>query len=457
MPPIKSLMEIATMVCIKNIKGLESVGDYLPYESVRHILLKVDSAYQMRQIELNSPQLQGETGEIWIKIIENDFPLEYKATAYKPQSPDKWYRVWEKYKKEHDLAIEESENKLKNALAGLQEVKEKNTSKIIGRKYLPRAGRTGPKRAWGQRDTTSSALTFNAGGRTKTNTGASVMRKVRREVKEIAAIHGQRSRPIQGPTRQTEVRRAPPAMVNDYRRAANPQYRSTNKAPESLSAVEQYEKRATFISDSEDDDDAPFGEAAKKPTTKPAAKKPATAPVKNSVAEAAKVSLLKKKPTIQPTVLRPASSTKPAVKAQPTTPATPRQTAKTTTTTNTATPQKQDKPGTVTKPSTTTTTTTAGKGAATLANKFRRSPTKPRATSNSPADSATTRPSAVPDQPLPEADSHLPAARTTPPREGSAGPSSSEELVAALAEAAPVPTRKRKAIDIFMRPKKRVH
>ncbi|KND90206.1 Elongin-A [Tolypocladium ophioglossoides CBS 100239] len=457
MPPVKSLLEIATMVCIKNIKGLESVGDYLPYESVRHILLKVDSAYQMRQIELNSPQLQGETGEIWIKIIENDFPLEYKATAYKPQSPDKWYRVWEKYKKEHDLAIEESENKLKNALAGLQEVKEKNTSKIVERKYLPRAGRTGPKRAWGQRDTTSSALTFKAGSRTKTNTGASVMRKVRREVKEIAAIHGQLSRPIRGPTRQTEVKKAPSAMVNDYRRAANPQYRTTNKAPESLSAVEQYEKRATFISDSEEDDDAPFGEVAKKLTTKPAAKKPATAPIKNPVAEAAKVSLLKKKPTIQPTVLRPASSTKPATKAQSTsTPATPKQTANTTTATNITTPQKQDKPGAVTKPTTTaattttTTTTTTGKGAATLANKFRRSPTKPQATSNPPADSATTKPSA--------ADSRLPATRTTPTREGSAGPSSSEELIATLAEAAPVPTlRKRKAIDIFMRPKKRVH
>lgn len=446
------------MVCVKNIRGLESVGDYLPYESVRHILFKVDSAYQLRQIELNSPQLQGETGEIWIKIIEHDFPLEYKATAYKPQSPDKWYRVWEKYKKEHDLAIEESENKLKNALAGLKEVKEKNTSKIVERKYLPQAGRVGPKRAWGQRDTSSSALSFMAGSRTKTNTGASVMRRVRREVKEIAAIHGQLSKPIRGLTRQTEVKKAPSAMVNDYRRAANPPYRTTSKAPESLSAVEQYEKRATFISDSEEDDEAPFGEPARKPTTKPAAKKPAPAPVKNPVAEAAKVSLLKRKPAIQPTVLRPASSTKPAAKPQPTTSATPKQTAKTTTTTNATTPQRQDRPGAIAKPTTTATNTTTGKGAATLANKFRRTPTRPQATSTSPADSATTRPSAVPDQPLPEADSRLPATRTTPPREGSAGPSSSEELVAALAEAAPVPTlRKRKAIDIFMRPKKRMH
>ncbi|PNY23735.1 Elongin-A [Tolypocladium capitatum] len=434
MPPVKSLLEIATMVCIKNIKGLESVGDYLPYESVRHILFKVDSAYQLRQIELNSPQLQGETGEIWIKIIEHEFPLEYKATAYKPQSPDKWYRVWEKYKKEHDLAIEESENKLKNALAGLQEVKEKNTSKIIGRKYLPRAGRIGPKRAWGQRDTASSALTFKAGSRTKTNTGASIMRKVRREVKEIAAIHGQLSRPIRGPTRLTEVKKAPSAMVNDYRRAANPPYRTTNKAPESLSAAEQYEKRATFISDSEEDDDASFGEAAKKPTAKPAAK--------NSMAEAAKVSLLKKKSTSQPN-LRPVSSAKPAAQTQPTTPTTPKQTATTTAATNTTTPQKQDKPGTT-------------KGAATLANKFRRPPPKLQASSHSPADSAIIMPSAVPGQPLSEADSQLPATGTTP-REGSAGPSSSEELVAALAEAAPVPTlRKRKAVNIFMRPKKRV-
>ncbi|KAL3961962.1 hypothetical protein ACCO45_003485 [Purpureocillium lilacinum] len=249
MSHVKSLMELATMAVIKNIRFLESVGDYLPYEAVRSILLRVENAHQLRRIELSSPQIQGHTGEIWIKIIENEFPMEYKATAYKPSSPEKWYKVWEKYKHEHDVALAESEAKLKRALAGLQEDKQRNTSQIVERKYLPRAGRVGPKqRHWSQRDTGSSTLAFAGGSRTKTNTGASVMKKVRREAREIASIKGQLSKPIRAPIRAPTLNKAPAAMVNDHRRAALPQYRVTG------SSMEQYEQRATFLSDSDDDD-----------------------------------------------------------------------------------------------------------------------------------------------------------------------------------------------------------
>ncbi|KAG5992686.1 hypothetical protein E4U43_003704 [Claviceps pusilla] len=259
--PAKSLFDLATAACVKNLKGLQSIGDFLPYEAVRHILLKIESAPQLRQIELNSPQIKGHTGEIWLKLIERDFPLEYKNKAYKPQDPDHWYRVWEKYKKAHDRAIQESEDKLKNALAGLRQDKEKNTSRIIERKLLPKTLRlaSGKKLYSGHRDAHSNALTFNAGSRTKTNNGASVMRKVRREVREIATIHGSLSKPIRAPTRQslqTQLSKAPAAMVSDYQRASQPQYRSrTAFSPEARSALVEHEERATFISDSEDDED----------------------------------------------------------------------------------------------------------------------------------------------------------------------------------------------------------
>lgn len=402
---VKSLMELATMSCIKNIKALESIGDYLPYELMRHILLKIDNAYQLRQIEINSPQIQGETGELWIRLIERDFPLEYKANAYKPASPDKWDRVWEKYKKEHATALEESERKLMNALAGLKENKEKNTSKIVERKFLPRAGQVGPKRVWGPRDHTSSTLTFNSGSRTKTHTGASVMRKVRREVKEIANIHGSLSKVIRGPTRHVQLRKAPAAMVNDYQRAAQPQFRGAAKAPEPISAVEQYEQRATVISDSEEDEDYDdfFGEA-------PAQIAPP--PVKNIVSEAAKVSLLKKRPV--------------AGRAQPS---------------NT---QKQDGSGPSAK--------AANRGAATMANKFKRATTGPRAVSVPSADEGS-----PPATEANEADSRLDTSRASPASEGSAGPQSPKETLAAPpSDASPQPVqRKRKAVDIFMRRKKR--
>ncbi|KAJ0155618.1 hypothetical protein HZ326_2193, partial [Fusarium oxysporum f. sp. albedinis] len=211
MPP-KSLLELATAACIKNIRELDSVGDYLPYKAVRLLLLKIDNAKQLRTIELNSPQIQGETGEVWLKLIKHEFPMEVKQKAYKPPNPTKWYRVYEKYKSDHQKALLESEAKLKNALMGLKEDKEKNTSKIVDdRRLLPRGGRVGPKKAWGfgARDPNGSTLAFNRGSRTKTHNGASVMRKVRRETKEIASIHGALSRPTQASNAITKLRKAP--------------------------------------------------------------------------------------------------------------------------------------------------------------------------------------------------------------------------------------------------------
>ncbi|RCI15644.1 hypothetical protein L249_3373 [Ophiocordyceps polyrhachis-furcata BCC 54312] len=441
--PVKSLMELAAMACIKNIKGLESIGDYLPYHSMRHILLKVDNAHQLRQLEVNSPQLQGETGEIWIKIIEKDFPMEFKNNAYKPPTPDKWYRVWEKYKKEHNAAIEESESRLKSALAGLREDKEKNTSKIVERKFLPRAGRVGPKRTLGPRDHSSTSLTFNLGSRTKTNTGASIMRKVRREVKEIATIHGNLSRPVRAGTGASELKKAPAAMIGEYQRAAQPQYKTAAQQP----VVEQYEQRATFISDSEPGDDDydydreegdVFGEVVKKPT----AASSSTTSSSSSSDTTNKAPLMKRKTGI----LR---ASKPM------------------TTTTKQTTQKQD--DTTNKP------IVSGRGSATLANKFGQRATTTTTTTTT-SSTTTNRPRArasssteqqvSPEPPTTSTNTsrqedaeaegyHLPATKTA--KQGAPSPTTPEEVIASLSPPpaqTPLP-RKRKAVDIFMRRKKR--
>ncbi|KAJ4272138.1 hypothetical protein NW762_000849 [Fusarium torreyae] len=255
--PAKSLLELATTAGIKNIRELDSVGDFLPYKTVRPILLKVDNAKQLRTIELNSPQIQGETGEVWLKLIKHEFPMEVKQKAYKPPNPTKWYRVYDKYKSDHQKALMESEAKLKNALMGLREDKEKNTSKIVDdRRLLPRGGRVGPKKPWGfgSREANGSTLAFTKGSRTKTHNGASVMRKVRRETKEIANIHGSLSRPSQATNSLTKLRKAPAAMVNDYQRAAQPAFRAPPPKPAPSEAVLAHEERAQYITDSESDD-----------------------------------------------------------------------------------------------------------------------------------------------------------------------------------------------------------
>lgn len=402
--PVKSLVDLATAACLKNLKELGSIGDYLPYDAVRHILLKIDSAHQLRQIELNSPQIQGLTGEIWLKLIEKDFPLEYKAKAYKPQNPDKWYRVWAKYKAEHDTALQESEDKLKNALAGLKQDKEKNTSRIIENKLLPKSVKLGggKKLFSGPREAYSNHLSFNSGSRTKTVNGASVMRKVRREVKEIATIHGALSRPMNTPTRVSQMKKAPESMVNDYRRSSQPQYRPTAVSPEPPSAMAEHEERATFISDEEEDDDVFDDDEMSKLPTRPAK------PVKKPVAQSAATSLLKRKP-------QASSSSSTTVK-------------------------RVSAPAAASSPV---------KRSSSLANKFKRPVVKSPPQSPPPPPRSQAKSSAIH-----QSNSAQRAEVPSPPLPATAGSSSPPS-----AESLPAPpqivSRKRKAVDIFMRPKKR--
>ncbi|KAL4729975.1 hypothetical protein ACLX1H_002004 [Fusarium chlamydosporum] len=254
--PVKSLLELATTACIKNIRELDSVGNYLLYKTVRPLLLKIDNPKQLRTIEINSPQIQGETGEVWLKIIKHEFPMEFKQKAYKPPNPTKWYRVYDKYKADHQKALDESEAQLKSAFMGLQQDRAKTKTMIVDdRRLLPQGGRVGPKKPWGfgARDPNGSTLAFTRGSRTKTNTGASVMRKVRRETKEIASIHGALSRPTQSSNAITKLRKAPAAMVNDYQRASKPAIRAPPPKPTPSEVVEAHEERAQYITDSDSD------------------------------------------------------------------------------------------------------------------------------------------------------------------------------------------------------------
>ncbi|KAH6898846.1 RNA polymerase II transcription factor SIII subunit A-domain-containing protein [Thelonectria olida] len=405
--PVKSLMELALTACLKNHREIDSVGDFLTYELVRPILLKIDNAHQLRQIELNSPQIQGDTGEVWLKIIERDFPMELKTTAYKPPDPTKWYRVWEKYKKDHDRALEESENKLKNALNGLMAKKQSNMSGIadknLDKKLLPR---TAVRRSgWGQRDPTSGTFAFSRGSRTKTNTGASVMRKVRREVKEIANIHGSLSRPTRGQAALTRPARAPTAMVNDVRRASQPVYRPTPKPV--ASAVEEYEERATYLSDSGDEDsrnelfdDEDEDEELRQP------------PARKSFVKSSATSLLKKRPAAM-------SSTSPGKSRAPI--------------------------------STSSAPRLATKRSGILSNNYK--PAGSRAQTVSSTSSSSTRPASSSDSARPS--QRLPRVQTSPPPAPNPGPSSPPPPPLSAPISADAQSRKRKAVNIFMSRKKR--
>ena len=228
--PVKSLSELCTRVCIQNIRDVTSLGDLLldKNEYVRQILLKVDSAAQLHEIESNSPQLRGELEEFWRKLIQRDFPSLQKRKNYVPRDNSEWYRVYAKLSKQQKAEREEALQALKANFADIQKEKDKHVSRILDKKETrllpkpPRTGRLLGVRKAGSKDLPST-LSFGAGSRMKMTTGQSVLRRARREAKEIANTRSTLSTPSGvRPIALGRVQKAPAAMLHEKRIAAQP-------------------------------------------------------------------------------------------------------------------------------------------------------------------------------------------------------------------------------------------
>ncbi|KAH8814880.1 putative Elongin-A, partial [Xylogone sp. PMI_703] len=252
-----SLIDLCTRACIKNVRALVDVGDF-EYWKLRTILQRVDSAEQLHQIELNSPQIQGEDAELWKGLIARDIP-NWKEKNYVPKNPRKWYEVYCKYKKEHRREVARDEEVLRNTMLGIKKEKETHLSRVVDLRTLPKVpkdprmaannGGVPLGRTKGSGRETPSVLTWNAGSKTKMTDGKSVLTRARREAKEIS----QRSKMVNRTgARPGQVIRAPTGMVNDHRKAAEPPVRILTKrktidenrlTPLNVSSLEEREQR----------------------------------------------------------------------------------------------------------------------------------------------------------------------------------------------------------------------
>ncbi|OHE90744.1 RNA polymerase II transcription factor SIII subunit A [Colletotrichum orchidophilum] len=259
MAPTKSLAELCIAMCQRHITELSSVGngDALQYHHVRDILLRVINPAQLREIELNSPFIQGETSELWLRLIKKEFPSESHEKNYAPKNPSKWYKIYERYAEERREAQQQAEAELLARVQGLQQKKDNNVSRIVDPKFArflpkpPKTGRTFSTLPRGKKELPST-LSWAAGSRMKTTTGASVMKKARREAKEIVGIRSTMAVPT-GMIRAPRLNKAPPSMAAEHRISSQPVFRptSTSSRPPTHSTYVAQTK-ATYVSDSSD-------------------------------------------------------------------------------------------------------------------------------------------------------------------------------------------------------------
>ncbi|KAI1461732.1 RNA polymerase II transcription factor SIII subunit A-domain-containing protein [Annulohypoxylon moriforme] len=216
---VKSLVELCTEVCLRNIKEIYDVGS-APYSILRPILLKINDPEHLHQLEQLSPHIQGDDAECWQRLINRDFPNQAKKHTLVPKDPTRWSRIYQKYKILDAEEKREAAARLSNGFKNITKEKQAKAVKAVtfnksvhGR--IP--GQRKPGLPVGRHAANSRGLTWGGGSRTKTTSAQGIMQKARREAAEIA-----RRKQLSTPTgqllvRQGQIARAPRGMVEEHR------------------------------------------------------------------------------------------------------------------------------------------------------------------------------------------------------------------------------------------------
>lgn len=152
--PVPSLFNLAKTRLVQNIHMLEDIGD-LPYAFLAPVLRQIQVPDQLVQLEANCPQIQGETGEIWLRLIKRDIP-GWDKKPYEPRDPKNWHKVYKKLKKEAEEAEKAQQEELRQKMQALQKDRNGHQTTIINANLnLPAARRSpwsfggGQRSGWG--------------------------------------------------------------------------------------------------------------------------------------------------------------------------------------------------------------------------------------------------------------------------------------------------------------------
>lgn len=139
--------------------------------------------------------------------------MPMKRKNYEPENPRSWRKVYERYAREEAEAEAHALAQLGATFAGLNKLKQQNRTNIADPRLLPRIGRMGVPRSRVKGFGSGAAtLTFGGGARTK-----NVVQKARKEAMEVAA-RKKLSTPMLNPRKPlVKVQTAPESMRNEYR------------------------------------------------------------------------------------------------------------------------------------------------------------------------------------------------------------------------------------------------
>lgn len=218
---VKTLVDLCTAVCIKHLREIYDVGD-APYSVLRPILMKVNSAAQLHELESKSPHIQEDDAECWKRLIDRDFHHQVEKHNFVPENPAAWGKIYDKYQKIDAAEKEAAAEKLRRSLKDIKRDKKANGSSLVNydEKFLGRL--PGRRRSITRREdgTITTSKPGGGGSRPKLTSGEKFMKKTKRELSnrttQLAMPTGQL------PVKPGQITRAPPRMGMSERFLAKP-------------------------------------------------------------------------------------------------------------------------------------------------------------------------------------------------------------------------------------------
>ncbi|CAK7269479.1 hypothetical protein SEPCBS57363_003623 [Sporothrix epigloea] len=225
----RSLKRMALAVALRNIASITDVGE-MAFADAKPILAHIENPQQLHLVELNCPQLSVEPDQmaaVWSRLLTKKIPgwdtKGYLSEEELQSLP--WIDIYTIAKGAADAAMAQDEARLKQTLAGFSKAKEDNATQLVNNRALARRmpGVMVKRRITGGSNGASAVLNFGSGSRTKLTSGQSVLRRARREAKELSKVAQLSSQLTENQKiARHQIRQAPAAMMNDHRVAHNP-------------------------------------------------------------------------------------------------------------------------------------------------------------------------------------------------------------------------------------------
>lgn len=225
----RSLKRMALAVALRNIASITDVGE-MAFADARPILTHIENPHQLHLLETNCPQLAAEPDQmaaVWGRLLTKKVPgwdTKGFLTDEELQTMS-WIDIYTTVKTAIDAEMAAAEDRLRQTLAGFSKAKEDNSTQLVNNRALTRKipGVMTKKRVPGGVDRTQAVLNFGSGSRTKMTSGQSVLRRARREAKEISKVSQMSSRLTENQTiARSQIRQAPASMMHDHRVAHQP-------------------------------------------------------------------------------------------------------------------------------------------------------------------------------------------------------------------------------------------